>query len=322
MVKVANLTVTWEEFAAYLLIERKQAGGKNLQTIKSRFHKLELWFNGKEFNRQNFNSFIYSLTESKFKNSYINCFIKLGKHIDRYFKLNELADYTYFKENREKTNEPLTPREIRRLAEVRIKYTRDRDLLNQRYKTLIYFLGVVGSRITETLLLTKECLTSGPTPMVNFPAETTKSFKDRSCPIPKWLYQMLMELPDADTLFGIKDRSNVSDDLKKRAIACKIEKRVHPHLFRDSSINNQLDDDIPLEEVTQFHGHASTAVTFKYYTRIKLKKIADNLNNNYSFYKEEQTVEEIAERSKRAIEKIIGDRKMSFTITVKDGIIF
>lgn len=266
---------------------------------------MSAWFDERnlDFTRANFNAYVSYLKEKNYKATYINTFIKFAKHLDSYLQTKALTDYTYFKES-EKVTECLTPEEISKLALCRIKYIRLKKEKAARMKALIFFLGCVGSRIEETLALRKADLSMEKDPLVYFRPETVKGrVKGRYCVIPQWLYKLLLDLPDANTLFGI-DKTVVIHDLKARAIKCGIKKNVYPHLFRHSSINNKLQAGMPLELVTSYHGHASTTTTYKYYIHIQQKQMAEVLYMYDPFFKQGLTFEMLGNKVTESVKRI------------------
>lgn len=314
-----SLLVYWTGFKTYLLIDKKQSP-TNITNIQAIYKRLSGYFDERslEFNRENFNQFISYLLEKDHKKTYINNFIKCAKHLDRYLKKGELADYTYFKEP-ERLVDYLTPEEINKLALVKVKYHRLRQERNLKMKALVFFLGSVGARISETLSLRLGDLTSTPEPMVYFRAETTKNNKARYCIIPNWLYKELLSLPrEGKEVFDL-DETGIKHDLKERARLCKITKNVYPHVFRHSSINNKLSAGMPLEIVTAYHGHASTSVTYKYYVQIQQKQMADFLYMYDPFFKKGLSFDSLCQKVKSSIDKLVDPKIYNYRIEETQG---
>lgn len=267
------------------------------------------------FNRTNFNKFIYFLQKESKQNGehysthYINNFLKLAKHLDLFLGTNELKIYKHFVSDKDTVlpGDTLTPSKIKKLAHVRMKYSRMSKLKNQKMEALILFLGIVGSRIGETLQLQREWIQNNGHPTVYFPKQITKTKKERWCVIPKHLYKLLIALPENPdgTLFGLYDTSGINEDLKMRAEKCGIQKRVFCHLFRYSSINNKLEAGIPLEIVTAYHGHSTTTITYKYYARLQMQKAADIFYLYDPFFMSELDFEVISDRSFKSVEKLL-----------------
>lgn len=224
-----------------------------------------------EFNRDNFSKFISDLKDKKYSYSYINRFINLGKHVDKYFHLNQIQDYTYFRENQVIPKEVLTPQEIEQLANVRIDYTKKSDYINQRQKALILLLGLTGCRIGEALSLLYSDIHASPSYVI---FRDTKNGEDRIVPISQNLYDLLMDLPKmSDYLFssqrgGLLEQQQVNLDIKRRAEAVGRKKRVWCHLFRHSYITTMLERGVDALHVAHLVGHKDLKNTVRYQTAL------------------------------------------------------
>lgn len=101
----------WTDFSSYLFFDKKlstKPGAKS--ATKSRFFQLSKQFgNGTPFNRLNFTLYLSKLQEQGYAISHINKTITMAKHLDKYLKLNELSDFTYFKEEGLKEREAPIP---------------------------------------------------------------------------------------------------------------------------------------------------------------------------------------------------------------------
>jgi len=288
--------ITWEELEPFLSKDCKQSKG-SLPSHRGKFRQLQLWFQEKDFTRSNFTLFLEDREKiNGDKNPTLNNCIKFVKHLAKYvsnkYQINELydqfKDYTYFEDDPVQPTNYLTHAQIARLAETRIKYFRYK---NKKYKNkaLIYFLGHVGSRIDETLKLEWRDIIYDDIPMIHFRKEITKTKKERFCAIPKWLLKMISKLPrDNEKIFSV-DLWRFREDLVLRGELCKIPFRVTPHTFRDSSINNKLTAGMPIQEVAEYHGHVNIETTFRYYTRIQAKKLAQSLRKYDPAFKDDQT---------------------------------
>ncbi len=127
----------WSEFKTYLYLDRKLSDKpSSVSADKSRFNKISAYFCTNDFNRDNFNLFIGKLKEKGYSTSYINNFVKTGKHIDRWLHTNILVDYTFFKEARKVNYDILTPQEILSLANVKLKYAKHSEYINRRQHAL------------------------------------------------------------------------------------------------------------------------------------------------------------------------------------------
>lgn len=182
----------WLSFATYLFTDVKlSCDGNNESAYKSRFNILCQFFKDKDFTRENFNAFIWMKKKEGCKPEYLNGFIKLAKHFDRFSKAYILEDYTYFKKEA-KVYTILTPDEIKAIADVTVAYARNREEKNQKYRALIYLMGMTGCRIDEALSLLWEDIHEDPHCVI---FRRTKNSDDRAHPIGKFLYGLLIALP-------------------------------------------------------------------------------------------------------------------------------
>lgn len=248
--------IDWDALEVYLIVDKKLSIGSTYP-MKSRHRILYAYFLDKDFTRQTFNGFIYFLKTKGYKESYINNFIKLGKHVAAYMGKNDLKDYTYYKEKKNNYIQLLTPQEITLLAKAVLPYSQEK---NMRMQALIYLLGRTGCRINEALSLTRDDIFDT---FVLF--RDTKNGDDRKVPIFTHMRQMLLSLPQtSDTVFAISPQK-VNEDLKRRARYCGIQKRVYAHLFRHSYINEMVTNlRTPLHIVQEVVGHKSLESTQRY----------------------------------------------------------
>lgn len=145
----------WTIFRTYLLFDRKQSDKRSaISANKSRFTILASYFEHVDFNRQTFTDFLLRLKEKGYSISYMNNFIKMAKTIDRYYRLNEVSDYTYFPEIRSVPLEIVTPEEIEALATVQIPYKKMNSYINQRQQALILLLGTAFILVSSTFTMT------------------------------------------------------------------------------------------------------------------------------------------------------------------------
>lgn len=297
-------SVNWNQFYVYLFIDRKQSVSQsNVSAIHSRFNILQKHFASTPFDRDNFNSFIMLLREKKYKVNYINNFIKLAKHLDKYLGNNVLQDYTYFKKPQYIYVDYLSPEEIEQLAETTIEYARESKEKNYRYKCLYYFMGTTGCRIREALDLTWDNVFETYAIF-----RETKNGEERLVPIRKKLQNLMAELPrDNPSVFQLKDISIINDDLKKRATVCGIKKRVHNHLFRHSFVSTMLKLGVSEKYIMRITGHKSSDAMNPYAHAI----IADleNVLDMHPLNMEEQTYEEARKLIQEFVNTKINKRK-------------
>jgi len=232
--------------------------------IKSRFNKLSSHFTTTQFNKSNFNIFIAEMKADKYAPSHLNNIIKIAKHLDKFLKINQLQDYTYFRESYTPTKDILTPEEIKKLAETKIEY-KFPEFMNARQKALIYLLGTTGCRIGEVI-----DLKWGDVYNDHVIFRETKNGDSRIVPISQDLYQLLLSLPrKRDEVFssyrGNKLASQeTNQDLQRRAKLVEITKHVYNHLFRHSFITTMLEQGADSLDVAVIVGHKDPKNTMRY----------------------------------------------------------
>lgn len=255
--------LSWEEFYLYLTVDAKIKDNKlNVSGYLSIFRILKDYFSSVELNRRNFNVFIAE-KKSIHKPNYLNRFIKIAKHLDRYLKINELQDYSGFKEV-EKEIEVLTPEEVKKLSLCNYPYKRLKEERQFRDYVAIVFLYSTAARMGELDTLLWEDVKSSPIPHVIF--RDTKNGEDAIVPISQNLYNLIQKLPHTrNNVMGDLDRNNFSVVIKKRAELCGINKNVYPHIFRHSRITHlTMLYKFPLAEVSKFARHADPKTTMRY----------------------------------------------------------
>lgn len=257
----------WAKFEVYLLVDRKMSNHvTSIYPLRSRFRKLVRWFEGKEFDRDNVNLFIGEMQRKNAAPSYRNKMIVLCKHLDKFLKLNNLTDYTYFKETYQ-VKEILSPQEIEALAGTTLPYKKDCEYVNLRQRCLILLLGTTGSRIGEALSLKWGDLMSTP-PHVIY--RETKNGDIRTVPIGQTVYDLIQSLPRrGEHIFnsyrdGVLGQQQVNLDFKKRAKEVDISKPVYNHIFRHSYITTMLEAGVDVSDVARIVGHKNLNSTMRY----------------------------------------------------------
>lgn len=208
--------------------------------LKCHFMKLVDYFSDKEFTRENLLSLLAQMKEKGLKSAYQNKMITVSKYVADYYKITGFEKLTYFRESKGPPKEILTPEEMERLANVKLTYGqngRKTDFINLRQKALILLLSTTGCRISEALELTYDNIFSTP-PHVIF--LDTKNGEDRTVPLSQEIHDLLMSIPKRHNLIFRSGRNGslglqeVNLDIKRRALAVGIKKRVWCHLFRHS----------------------------------------------------------------------------------------
>lgn len=311
----------WNPFKQYLYIDRKLSDTPHsISTDKSRFNKLTTYFSHKDFNRDTFNTFIAYLKAQNYSASYINNVIKLAKHLDRWLKVGQLQDYTYFKERKRLKMDVLSPVEIEKLAMVQIPYKKNANYINQRNKALILLLGTTGCRIGEALNLTFDDLYSTPPHAI---LRDTKNGEDRLIILWQYVYDLITALPRLnDYVFpsarkGKLEHQQVNFDLKARAKAIGLTKPVWCHLMRHSYITTMIESGADWFRLAPLVGHKDPKTTQRY--------VSNNLSHQteiaqmHPLLKKSLSWEEKVRKVKQVIDHIFEDDQNSLNISEEKG---
>ncbi len=306
----------WPEFSTYLTIDRKLSNKPaSYLPNKSRFKKIAKWFVNREFNRGNINIFLGDMMTNKSKPSYMNKMVTILKHLDKYLKVNEMADYTYFRESIEH-KETLTPEEIVTIANATPAYSRGSAYLIARQTALIMLLGTTGCRIGEALNLKWVDIGSEP-PYVVF--TETKNGETRVVPIDKTIYDQIMALPRKSEYVFCSVRGNQLQhqefnlDLKSRAILVGIKKNISAHTFRHSYVTTMMELGVDSLDIAHIVGHKDPKTTMRYQ------------NSHLAYYSEvaqlhpllrgSLSIDQIAKRTLKYVSRIADSRSYQTTFS-------
>src|SRR6185312_3130144 len=317
MVLVTN---TWTEFLDYLLMEPKiRDSDKNITALKSKYLKLCKWFEGKDFTRTNFTLFLSYLKKEGYKPSYLNGFIRIAKHYDRYIDTNCIQDYTYFDEVQDEI-EVLSIDETEKLINAKYPYQRMKKERQYRDYVLKRYLYDTASRIQEVEELKWSMVRYTPIPHIFLPKEIMKSKRDRLIPITHTLFNLLNKLPKYEYVFGIGeqklDRGTFTRHLKETAQKIGISKNVYPHLFRHTKATHLTTIyHFPIQEIAKFLDHKDPMTTMRY-THPLLVELA-GMAYASPFESKENSIMAIAHISKGYTEQMLD--KTRYGVEIQEG---
>jgi integrase len=307
----------WPSFSTYLFVDRKlDKTGNNFSTKRSRFRYIVRYFQDKDFNRDNFNKLIQEQVDAGKSHNYINNLITITKQLADHLHVEEFKTYSYFKkENRR--YETLTPAEIKLMAEWKRLYGKMDTEINNKYRTIIYFLGLTGCRISELLNLKWEDVGENPYSVI---FRDTKNGTDRIIPISPDLHGQLVRLPRySDFVFssyyGARlDKTTVRYEIQERAKLAGVKKKVWLHLFRHSYITTMLESGVDISDVARLVGHQNLQSTMNY--KNSLIGHYNNLIFLHPLLKEQLTIDMIDKRTKDFLAKLIDNKR--FNIAYKN----
>lgn len=306
----------WTSFETYLLVDRKMSNHKSsVYALRSRFKKLVYWFEGKDFTRENVTLFIGEMQKQNAAKSYMNKMIALCKHLDKFLRLNQFQDYTYFKESYQ-TKQTLTPQEIEALASITLPYRKHAECINLRQNALIMLLGTTGSRIGEALNLKWHDVYDGLTTHVLY--RETKNGEERAVPIGKTVLKLIQALPQkGENVFasyrgGRVELQEVNLDLKRRAKAIGLTKPITNHIFRHSYITTMLELGTDVSDVARIVGHKNLNSTMRY--KNSLLGYYSQVAQLHPLLKQSLTLNQMASQIKTHLDKLVDSAHFSIEI--------
>lgn len=239
----------------------------------------------------------------------------MAKHLASFFGDKSFEDFTYFNEHSYHNYDVLLPVEIEQLANVYIDYKKNFVYINQRQKVLILLLGLTGCRIGEALELKWENVFSTP-PHAVF--TDTKNGYSRAVPLADFLFELLQQLPrTSEYVFRSARNGNLNEqqlnlDLKRRAKACGINKRIWNHLFRHSFITTMLEAGVDVSDVAIIVGHRDLNSTMRY-----KNSLIDHYGQvllAHPLLKQHITFEQLSKRIASTITKMVDTDKFDLRI--------
>ncbi len=340
------MTIDEKDFVSFLTIKQ----GLPKSTVRYctiRLKVISRWLGEKELTKENVENFFLYLKELGRKNNTLNTYYFVFRHIEAYLLDRGIIESRFFDSFKsfQKTRPPiiiLTPEEIERILEVDLtfgrygKYSKAEatERLNFTYKTICMFLAYTGCRFDEVASLRVKYidLAAGKATLVE-----TKNKETRYAHITEPLISRLksqMEGKDQEdlvfvTLAGAKIHPTDFDkQLRRRAVAASITKRVYPHLFRHSFATQLLMSGVDVTIVASILGHKDIQTTYENYVHLAdetLKKathrhplVRKNINPSEIIKTIKEAVENfhLEDDSRFTYQIIEGSNALSFNITV------
>ena len=315
----------WPEFKRYLLIDKKlSAKDASVLPNKSRFRQISKWFCNHEFDRDNVGIFLDRMAENKNKYTYMNKMITLLKHLDKFRKVNQIQDYSYFPESYSPVD-ILIPDEIKSLANVQVPYKKNCEYLNRRQKLLIMLLGTTGSRIGEVLNLKWSDIGNAATYSYVLYRET-KNGDPRTVPIDIDLCNEILQLPRSGEYIFTSYRGKgskplgyqeVNLDLKRRAKLVGIKKNIHTHVFRHSFVTTMLEADVDSTDIGKLIGHRNANSILRY--KNSLVTYYAQVAQLHPLLRETWTLEQVSQRLRPYVEKIVDTKNFKLAYSQDSG---
>lgn len=313
--------IDWPEFKAYLLSRARQKNTKdNIASLKSRFFTIKRFFAKLCFTPDNFDLFITKMIEHGYKNEYINKFITLAKHLARYNHREGFETLKRF-QTEAPNYEPMTYEEMAKISNCFYPYKRGAQLRNQVMSALYGVMIETGGRIGEVLNLSQVDVFDQTVTFTD-----TKSFKKRSVPISRPLYNKLINLhcKSRYLFYGHKSthlsRISVMEDLKARCKRLQIRKlkegtRTYPwpHLFRISVATLLVKRGMHILDIMKILGHESPDTTARY-AKTDIEHLRRMIENYHPAFARIYTLEEMGEMLGKQIRVILNPSRFYYII--------
>ena len=172
-----------------------------------------------------------------------------------------------------------------------------------RYPLTIWLMRGCGLRIEEAIAVQKSCFRNGGTVLRVFeqahrygtgtrPLKHRKQGEYRDIPVPAYLWEMVMELPDG--YFFVTDGkfptySSYRSEFKSNASKADIPKGFTPHSLRHAFVSALLARGVPITDVAAWLGHRNINVTYAIYGHLvpsSLGRAQEALNAEYTEWSE------------------------------------
>jgi len=280
------MTIEEKDFLSFITIKQNLAK-QSIRHCMIRFRVLKKWFGEEELTKENVEKFFLEYKDMGRKSSSLNTYYFVFRHLIEYCKDRGLpADFLNGFKSFKKTKSDIiifTTEEIEKILNTPLEYGKfrgkDSSFLDFRYRTLTMFLAYTGCRYGEaaSLQVKRLDLSAGKAIFIE-----TKTNENRTVYFTEPLKSRLRTLIEGcnpndyvfrNTLEKQVHVQDYSDDLKCRAKAAGVTKRVFPHNFRHSYITHLLEAGVPITEVASLVGHKDIQTTYSTYMHLADKTL-------------------------------------------------
>lgn len=276
-----------QDFIKYITI-KKGLSANSVRMCRIKFRIINNWLteNNKELTKDTVEEFFFKLKQDGLNNNTLNTYFFVLRYIQDYLidrgGTNKFFESFQAFPKHKPTIIIMTPDEIERLLNIDLTYGKygnynaiqATEKLNYMHKTMCMFLAYTGCRFDEAASLKVKYLdlSAGKATFAE-----TKNKEIRHAHITEPLISKLKFLCEGrgqeDIIFttlrgGKMHPTDFGDDLKRRAKAAGIKKRVHPHLFRHSFATQLLMSGVDVTMVASILGHKDIQTTFENYVHL------------------------------------------------------
>lgn len=277
-----------KDFSAFLTV-KEGLDKSSVRHCLCRIGILNKWLleTGNELSKSSVEKFFSDLISKDLKNNSLNTYRFMFLHLVSYYKdRGVVSDFFDGFKSFKKTKPDIvifTLEEIEKILNTPLtygkQYGKDCSYLDFRFRTLTMFLAYTGCRCGEAIELQIRHLdvSAGKATFIN-----TKTDENRTVyfnePLKSRLKQLIEGRDLNDRVFRNSHEKTIqvtdfSQDLKRRAKAAGINKRVFPHNFRHSYITHMLEAGVPITEVASLVGHKDIQTTYDTYMHLADKTL-------------------------------------------------
>jgi site-specific recombinase XerD len=281
-----SMTIDEKDFLTFITI--KESLDKNsVKLCRTRAHIINNALGDKQLTKQFVEEFFMSLKEKGLKNNSLNSYLFAFNHLvsyskDRGLPYDFLDGFKSFKKEKPDII-ILTLDEIEKIISTKLTYGkfrgRDTNFLDFRFRTMTRFLAYTGCRYSEAAELTVKHvdISAGSAQFVD-----TKTDNNRTVyfaePLKSNLAFLIKNKKPNERVFTnsmekLVQTTDFSNDLKRRAKAAGVTKRVHPHVFRHSWATQMLEEGVPETQVASLGGWKDIQTLYDTYMHLADKTL-------------------------------------------------
>ncbi|MEK7549147.1 MAG: tyrosine-type recombinase/integrase [Patescibacteria group bacterium] len=331
--QIGNMVIDEKDFYSFIFTKQSLSEG-SIRTCKSRLRIVNLWFSGRELNKQNVEKFFMDLKTRGRNNNTLNTYGFLFRQLVAYCKDRGLpADFFDGFKSFKKVKPDIiifTKDEIEKILSTSLSYGSFRgmncSILDFRFRAMTMFLAYTGCRYSEAseLRVKHVDISAGKAIFVN-----TKTNQNRTAyfiePLKSKLEILIRKRKPDDRVFTNMMGKQVqvtdfSSDLKRRAVTAGVTKRTFPHNFRHSYITHMLEAGVPITEVAPLVGHKDIQTTYSTYMHLADKTL-ERAAMRHPMVRLNVDPKEVIKSLKETVDNLHleNDQRFSFSISEKDG---
>lgn len=247
------MQVTWNQFQGYLFVER-QLDRSQFSNYKSRFNKINSFFQTREFVRANILEFISTLS---YTSATIAQYIFMLKHVATYLKKEDEIVGIKVPKVRNKRNPTLYAEEL-------TTFLNTAYLIDTRYALACEMALKFGLRISEIVMMRRENITGTELILRN-----TKNGEDVTIYLTQDVIDKIESLKvTSPYVFGrgkvLMCKNSLNSFLRRALKQAGINKYLTFHDLRHSCASDLMDHDVNMYKIKEYMRHKNITTTERY----------------------------------------------------------